>query len=184
MKTHASACATKGANAIADAAHKIIELEKLKDSEGLTCSCGVIRGGSVPNTVAGSCEFQVNVRFATQEQLEWIEQYVRTLAATEHVPGCRCEVSRFSFRTAMEAEERNFALLERVNELLAASGLPTLKPKKNLGGSDAADVTAYGIPCLDSLGVEGGKYHSPQEFARKRSLAEAAQRIAAIALGI
>ena len=57
-------CATLGANAIAEAAYKILEIEKIKDSLGVTCNVGVINGGSVANTVAGKCSFEVDVRFA------------------------------------------------------------------------------------------------------------------------
>ena len=52
------------------------------------------------------------------------------------------------------------------------------------GGSDAAYVTQYGIPCVDSLGTAGGCIHSPSEFAKLESLAESAKRIIAIALDI
>ena len=51
---HSSRCVTEGANAIVDASYKIIELEKLKDDDGITCNCGVVSGGTVVNTVAGN----------------------------------------------------------------------------------------------------------------------------------
>ena len=62
--------------------------------------------------------------------------------------------------------------------------MPTLKPVANRGGSDAAEITNTGIPCVDSIGVEGGKIHSPDEFAFINSLAESAKRMAAIAVCI
>lgn len=42
---HVALCAKAGANAIAEAAHKILQLEKLKDHNGLTGNCGMIQGG-------------------------------------------------------------------------------------------------------------------------------------------
>lgn len=42
------------------------------------------------------------------------------------------------------------------------------------------DVTAYGIPRLDSLGVVGNGTHSIKEYAEQDSLAESAKRMAAI----
>ena len=181
VEAHSSNCAEKGANAIADAAHKIIELEKIKDSEGLTCNCGVISGGTVPNTVPGSCEFKANVRFATMEQYEWICDHVQKIAATEHVPGCSCKVSHNGYRVMMEDCERNRSLLDTMNRIFEQTGLPRLEASKRKGGSDAADVTVYGIPCVDSLGVEGGKIHSPDEYAELASLKSSAKRIAAVA---
>lgn len=183
-EAHASNCADAGTNAIAEAAHKIIELEKLKDAEGVTCNCGVIRGGSVPNTVPAWCEFKANVRFATREQLEWVRQYAQKIADTVYVSGCSCTVTASRGRIAMEYSERNAALLDIMNRIFEENGLPRLKMSKRKGGSDAAEVTECGIPCVDSLGVEGGKIHSRDEYAILESLRESAKRIAAVACGI
>jgi acetylornithine deacetylase/succinyl-diaminopimelate desuccinylase-like protein len=57
-----------------------------------------------------------------------------------------------------------------VNEIFANSGLPELKPCLGNGGSDAADMTAYGIPTLDNLGTEGGEGHSIREYTTKKSI--------------
>lgn len=179
-EAHASQCARAGANAIAEAAHKILEMEKLKDNEGLTCSVGVIRGGSVPNTVAGYCEFYANVRYATQAQYEEVVAYAKRVAETVHVDGCTCEVTESGSRLCMERTERNLALAEKINGIFAANGLPTLAPAFNLGGSDAAEITAAGIPCVDSLGTSGGGVHSADEWTSLASLTEAAKRLAAI----
>lgn len=181
IEAHSSRCATDGANAIAEAAHKIIELEKLKDAAGLTCNCGVISGGSVPNTVAGYCEFKANIRFATTEQLEWVCDYVKKVADTTYIKGCVCELEQSGFRVAMQYEERNQKLLDRMNEIFEEVGMSTLEAIFGSGGSDAADATAYGIPCIDCMGVFGGRIHSPDEFADIDSLRESAKRLAAVA---
>ena len=64
---HSSLC-FEGANAIAEAANKLLRLEALKEPEGLTCNCGVIRGGTVANSVAEECEFIADIRFASPEE--------------------------------------------------------------------------------------------------------------------
>lgn len=179
-EAHAARCDKFGANAIVEAAHKIIELEKLKDGEGITCNCGVISGGSVPNTVAGYCEFKVNFRFATKEQMDWIYDFVHKVAEKTTVPGCTCEVEQFSMRAAMEHSEKNVALLEKMNEVYRSCGLNELKGIMSVGGSDAADVTACGIPCVDSIAQEGGMAHNVNEFGYLKTYAEAAKRIASV----
>ncbi len=184
VEAHGSMCATQGANAILDAAHKIIELERLKDKDGLTCNCGVISGGSVPNTVPGHCEFKANIRFANDGQLAWVREHVKAIASTVHVPGCKCTVNNPKGRVAMEYTEKNAALLARMNEIFAENGLSELEAAKRNGASDAADVTHAGAACIDSLGVLGGKIHSPDEFAYIDSLAESAKRLAAVAASI
>lgn len=177
---HSSRCVTEGANAIVDASHKIIELDKLKDNDGITCNCAIVNGGTVVNTIPGLCVFAVNFRFATKEQFEWIQEYVEKLAGTVHVPGTHCSVKETSHRVAMEKTEANLNLLARANEIFAENGLPTLVPRALRGGSDGSDVTAHGIPCMDSQGVVGGGTHSVNEFAYLYSLADSAKRAAAI----
>ncbi len=180
IEAHSSQCANRGASAIHDAAYKIIELEKIKDDEGLTCNCGVISGGSVPNTIAGKCEFTANVRFATNEQYQWVDDYVNKLAATVHVKGCTCAVEKTSTRLAMEYCERNVQLLKKMNEIFEQNGIPTMIGAKRNGGSDAAEVTSAGIPCIDGLGCRGGEIHSLNEFAYINSLKAAAKRLVAL----
>ena len=180
-EAHSSRCAVEGANAIAEAAHKILALEKLKDAEGITFSCNVISGGTVPNTVAGYCEFLVNVRYANAEQLEWVRSFAREVAQTSYIEGTHTELEQSSFRIAMPFEARNEELLEKINAIYAENGLPVLIKSKRTGGSDAADVTSCGIPCIDSLGVEGGNIHSADEFAWLKTLGESAKRMVAAA---
>ncbi len=181
QEAHSSMCFKEGASAIAEAAHKILELEKIKDGEGLTCNCGVISGGTVPNTVPGYCEFKANVRFATFEQLEEMRAYVKELAARVYVKGCVTAVSGGENpRVPMVCSEKNLALLDKMNEIYTECGLPRLKPAKRCGGSDAADITARGIPCIDNLGTEGDKIHSSDEYCYLRSMAETAKRVASV----
>lgn len=177
QESHSSRCAVSGANAIAEAAHKIIEIEKIKDDQGITCCCSVIKGGTVVNTVPGNCEFKVNVRFATAEQEAWIREYMQKIADTVYVEGCKTQLNISSYRTSMQHTVKNEQLLNRINECLEKAELPQLTASKRTGGSDAADVSAFGIPCVDSMGVVGGYIHSPKERAYIDSLAESAKRL-------
>lgn len=180
IAAHASLCATHGANAILEAAHKILELEKLKDDEGLTCVCTVIGAGNATNTIPDTCVFKADVRFATREQMEYMKEYATRVAETVYVPGCQTTVVYPKRgRIMMEKTPRNLALLEKLNQVFAENGLPVLAPYTRNGGSDAADVTEAGIPCVDSMGIEGENLHAPLEFAYMESLRTAAKRIAA-----
>lgn len=181
IAAHSSRSASEGANAIAEAAHKIIEIEKIKDGEGVTCACTIISAGTTVNTVPDLCEFKVNIRFATAEQKQWVEAKMQEIADTVYISGCKTDLTVESYRTAMEFSQKNKALLDLMNEAFTESGLPTLKASKRTGGSDAADITAFGIPCVDSVGVRGGKIHTTDEFAIVDSLAESAKRLVAVA---
>lgn len=177
---HSSRCA-EGANAIAEAAYKIIELEKYKDPNGLTFSCGVIKGGTVANTVPEKCSFVVDIRFANEEQFNEAVGIVERVAKTVVVEGCVTELEQISVRPAMPFVERNIALAKAMNVVYEQCGLPQLSGRSCLSGSDAAYTTCAGIPTVDNIGVEGGRIHSPEEFAYLASLAAAAKRLAAVA---
>ena len=69
-----------------------------------------------------------------------------------------------------------------MNEIYEICGLPVLAPRHGPGGSDAAYTTQAGIPTVDSLGVDGGKIQSPQEFAYIPSLVDCVKRLAAMAM--
>ena len=176
---HSSRC-YDAANAITEAAHKIIELEKMKDKDGLTCNCGVISGGSVANTVAETCRFTADIRFANAEQLEWAKNKIREVSESSTVDGCTCDVRQVSMRPAMERLEANEHLAARISEINGTVGLPTLVSRVGEGGSDAAYTTQAGIPSVDAIGVEGGRIHSPEEYAVKSSLALSAKQQAAV----
>ncbi|MBO7214840.1 MAG: hypothetical protein J6V66_05025, partial [Clostridia bacterium] len=100
------------------------------------------------------------------------------------VSGCKSTYKEVSFRTAMEKTERNEVLLEKVNEIFKRNDLPTLIARCAAGGSDAADMSSYGIPTLDSLGVRGQNMHSPSEFTYISSLTESAKILGLIAMEI
>lgn len=177
---HSARC-NNGANAITEAAHKIIELEKMKDADGLTCNCGMIEGGTAANTVAAECSFSVDIRFASEEQLDYAVKKVHQVAETSLIDGCTCTVEPISQRPAMELTDTNLALLDKINGIYEQNGLPTLTALKSKGGSDAAYVTQAGIPCIDNVGVYGEFLHSINEYSFLDSLAQSAKRMAVVA---
>lgn len=177
---HTSKCHEKGANAIAEAAHKILELEQFKDGDGITCCCSVIEGGSVVNSIPETCTFQCNFRFASEQQKEEIDRAVQQIAAHTYIEGCTCTATQFSYRPAMKRVQANLELLDRINEIYAQYGFEPLEGSFPAGGSDAAYTTLAGIPTVDNLGAQGGGAHSIKEFGWLRTMKETAERLAAI----
>lgn len=180
---HASGC-FNGASAIHEAAYKIVELEKWKDPEGITCNCGLIQGGTAENTVPGKCVFTADFRFSNGEEMRAVDAFVEAVTAKVFVEGTECKVTLKSRRCAMPRTERNLELLDKINHVFEEAGLPVLEESFRRSGSDAADVTEYGVPCLDGFGVEGFGIHRREEFAYLDSLKESAKRMAVIACGI
>ena len=176
---HSARCCD-ASNAIAEAASKILQLEEMKDPGGLTCNCGMISGGTAANTVAEKCEFYVDIRFLNEEQQKTAEETVMRIARQSRIAGCTCDVELISLRPAMPDNKRNRWLLQKMNESYRKNGLPELKARLCLSGSDAAYATEAGIPCVDCIGTEGGNIHSVDEFILLDSLAASAKRIASV----
>ncbi len=183
VAAHSAKC-FDGANAITEASHKIIKLEKFKDADGITVNCGLINGGTVANTVPDTCTFVADIRFKTREQLTEIKNFVQQINDEITVKGTSSTVKEVSFRTSMEKTSKNEDLLNAVNQIFAKNDMPTLTARCGAGGSDAADMSTYGIPTLDSIGVKGKNMHSLNEFTYISSIFECAKRLAIIALEI
>ena len=176
-----SAICDSGANAIAQAAHMILELEKFKERKnGITCNCGMISGGTTPNTVPKSCTFVVDIRYLNEEQRKIAQEKIEEVCNTVYIPGCSATWELMSFRVAMPLCQRNINLLAKINEIFTQEGMETLEAGRSYGGADAADVTAAGIPCVDCLGVWGGGIHAQDEFSYLSSLAESAKFLSTI----
>jgi glutamate carboxypeptidase len=180
VSAHASRAASYGASAILEAAKKIEAIEKYKDEDGISFNVGLIKGGTVPNAVPAECTFTVDARFKSAEELEKIKLIMREIAEKSYNPMCKTELKIKGTRLAMELSERNLALLDTANRIFKENGFSELKAGKGTGGSDAADITAFGIPCLDSLSATGGAVHSHGEFGNIESLKEASKRLAVL----
>lgn len=176
---HASRCC-EGSNAVLEAAHKIIKLEKMKNPEGITCNCGVINGGTTINTVAEECNFYADIRFSTEEEMEKARKTVKVISDEITVKGCSCECVELSVRPAMELTDKNIELLRKMNDIYKEWNLPILEGRAELSGSDAAYITQINIPCVDNLGTDGSDIHSVREKIRLNSLEECAKRIASV----
>ena len=173
---HSSRCYL-GASAITEAAHIILELEKYKDEDGITCNCGVISGGTVANTVAEKCSIIADFRFADEDDLEEIKRIVDEVSKKQYVSQTSCEYSLVSFRNAMALCDRNIELFNKINDAYEKNGYGKAEMWIGAGGSDAADVTVFGIPCVDCLGIAGDNIHSKDEFAYLNDLKTAALRL-------
>lgn len=182
VEAHTAACATSGSNAILEAAYKIIELEKFKDKDGLTCCCAVINGGTKHNIVPGECKFTANVRFAKMSELDEFIKAAEAICQDIKVPGCTCKMVLPRLRPAMELCDRNMALFNRANEILRENGQDEMKYLISAGGSDAANVSHSGVPAIDSLGNLGAGIHTVNEYGIISSLAAQAKRLAIIAM--
>ncbi len=184
IAAHAALCHSEGKSAILEAAHKIIAIEKYKEKEGITMTCGLIQGGTAANTVPEECSFTVDVRYSTNDEMLQADRVIKEIASTSYTGNTTCELIKNGDRLAMEKHPRNYDLLDKVNAIFEENGMAVCIPAGATGGSDAAYTTDAGIPTLDSIGVFGKGIHTLQEVAYLSSLPLSATRLAFCAVGL
>lgn len=169
-----------GINAISEASFKIAELSHAKLKDTISFNCGIINGGTASNVVPDKCSFTAEARFASENEYDMVISYFKELANKTFIEGAKTELIILNERVPMEYREQNMELFRKVNRISEDYGFGTLTPILSSGGSDASDVSKAGIPVVDGLGIEGGKYHSTEEYAKIKSLSESAKFLAAV----
>jgi glutamate carboxypeptidase len=166
---HAAFAGLSKSSAIAEMAHKILELEALNALDrGISCNVGQIAGGIGPNTVPESAWARVDIRFVGKDD-EWeIMERIRTLAGNQRTPGTRTTFQVVS-RPAMPVNEANIKLFKAFEAVASQLGQRVMSEFRQ-GVSDANLIAAENIPVIDGLGPVGANDHSHDEYMIKESL--------------
>ncbi len=181
MATHAGKDPQKGASAILELANKIVDLHGLTDYEsGITYNVGVIKGGTVPNAVAGEASAKIDIRVTTFEQSKKALDDLKKVAEKTYVPGTSTIVSndKVSFMP-MEKTEAGMELFNIVREQGIKLGIqPEIKPIIVGGGSDSCWTVMAGAPTVCAMGARGELNHGEHEYIQLYSLDERAKLLA------
>lgn len=173
--SHAGNAPEKGASAIREAAHKVLDIEALTNLSGTTFNCGTIQGGSGPNVVPDRCEMKVGVRFKTKEARDTALAQLQEIRDRVYVPGVSTALKMAAGFQAMELTEKTdplFQIWRRASEELGHGSPNTAFTG---GCSDAAYVAMEGVPVLCGVGVRGANHHALTEYAVLSSLRERAR---------
>ena len=179
--THAGKDPQKGASAILELAHKIVDIHALTDYEsGITYNVGVIKGGTVSNAVAGEASAKIDVRITTFEQSKKALDDLRNVAEKTYVTGTTSTVSNDKVRfMPMEKTEAGMKLFEIVKEQGIKLGIePEIKPIFVGGGSDSSWTVMAGAPTVCAMGARGELNHGEHEYIQVYSLDERAKLLA------
>lgn len=173
---HAGRDAHLGRNAIHALARFIGAISSLDGTEpGLTVNVGKIEGGTAANVVPDLAIARLNVRAATQEQIELVEQRLESLAwEANQSDGIALQIHGGFLSMPKPLEGGGLALLEHVASCGKDLGLE-ITWRSSGGVCDGNKLAAAGLPNVDSLGVRGGGLHSPSEYLLIDSLTERAQ---------
>ncbi len=152
-------------NAVEEAAHKIIALHSKSCKGGITYSCNIIEGGSVPNIIPEHCSVTVDVRVPRHGDMEEAEQTVAEIAEKSFLGGTTAAVTRISKRPPMEKNPETMALFNKLLAVCHKYGLGSLTPVESGGGSDSCYTQAAGIPSICGMGACGEFCHTGKEYA-------------------
>ena len=176
---HAGLDPGAGASAILELSHVIQELFALNDLDrGVTVNVGTIDGGLRPNVVAPSSEAVVDVRVATQEDADRIEQAIRGLEPV--TPGTSIAVDGLFGRPAMEQTPANRELWRLACRLGEELGME-LEEAAAGGGSDG-NFTSQHTATLDGMGAVGDGAHARHEHLKLHATLERAGLLALLLL--
>ena len=177
--SHAGASYAKGISAIKEAAQKILEIEKPSDQEQITYNCGLISGGTSPNTVPENAEFTLYNRYWRMDQRQEIKDHVEGIVAKSFIPGTHSTFEIIGERLPMEATPDNYALAEHINRTCQKYSFGERVPFLKSSGSDASYTTMAGTPSVCSMGPGGGRAHSKEEYLEADTIISSAKVLAA-----
>lgn len=157
-------------NAIEEAAHKILALHGRSRRGGITYSCNIIEGGSVPNIIPDCCSVTVDVRVPRHADMEEAERTVAEIAEKSFLDGTTATVTPISKRPPMEKNPETMALFDKLLAVCQKYGLGSLTPVESGGGSDSCYTQAAGIPSICGMGACGEFCHTNKEYALIESI--------------
>jgi len=165
-----------GRNAIVAAATITGELHRLNGRwPEMTLNVARIDGGGPSNMVPALAVIRLNIRYTAIEQepeiLKAIDEILAQTAERQGVTAIRH--GQFTTPPKLKTPELD-ALFHQFQS--CGEELGTALNWESSGGScDGNRLAAFGVPNLDTLGVRGGKIHSPDEFVLLDSLVERAK---------
>lgn len=166
VAAHSGNAHKEGKNAIWALCRFVDEVQNLTDySRGITVNVGKFTGGQGKNTVPDEARAEIDLRFETRVDGEWLEAKVREAAtkAADYVQGTRIELSGGVARLPLERTNESVALMNRYLEAASSVGLGQGEAPLIGGGSDASTSFAMGIASIDGLGPRGIGFHTKDE---------------------
>lgn len=147
---------------------------------GITINPGFVKGGGAVNIVPDTCTMRFNIRIESREQQLWCEQKIATiLAQINTLDGISIELHGGFGRAPKILSSANQTLCKLVQSCGQTLGL-NLEFLPTGGCCDGNNLAAAGLPNIDTLGVQGGKIHSSDEYMYLSSLTTRSQLSALI----
>lgn len=177
VSAHSGKDPDKGASAIKELAHKILDAYALDDKErGINFNAGLIRGGVVANGIAGHAEVEADFRFDKAADKDYIVEGLKKVCEKVYVPNTKTTLTIEESRTFLPMEklpgaDEIFALMQEQAGKIGRE----INPITVGSGSDSCWTTFAGVPTICAMGGRGGLNHSELEYLFIDSLTDRAQ---------
>ncbi|WP_040879640.1 hydrolase [Marinobacterium rhizophilum] len=170
-----------GRNAVRALCDFVSALDDLNGQrEGVTINPGFIHGGGAVNVVPDHAMFRFNIRLEKAADEAWcLEQLDRLSAGINSRDGISLQLHGAFGRKPKQLTTANLALFQLARDCGEQLGM-ALEWKPTGGCCDGNNLAAAGVPNIDTLGVQGGKIHSSDEFMYVSSFTERAKLSAMI----
>ncbi len=172
-----------GRNAIRALCDFISALDDLNGQRsGVTINPGFIQGGGAVNIVPDTAIARFNIRLQHPDDEIWCLEQIRTLIdSIGQRDGISLELHGQFGRKPKLLSPANLRLFELVRDCGQALDMD-LQWLPTGGCCDGNNLAAAGLPNIDTLGVQGGKIHSADEYLLVSSLSQRAKLSALLLL--
>jgi glutamate carboxypeptidase len=161
-EAHAGLDPERGASAVEELAHQILDLAELRNHDaGTSLNTGVVTGGTRPNVTAGQAVAEIDIRVSTQAEAHRITAALDNLRP--HNPRTTVTVSG-GWNRPVFTRTPEVAALAGVAQRCAALLSDRLDEASVGGASDGNLAAAAGSPVLDGLGAIGDGAHAAAEY--------------------
>ena len=180
QRAHTQIEPEKGANAILELSHKVIEAHQIMAADGQALACVVtIQGGPQSGTVPDTAIAEFDIRLASLDDIARVETCFAEIAAGAHVPGTTAAVSAILYHPPMERLPGSPRLVALAQDIGLELGRE-IKDTYCAGVSDACFGSVEGVPTLCGLAPFGGDYHTRGEWLDLGNVAERVTLVAGL----
>jgi len=171
-----------GINALVIASEFVSRLYKFNSAdESLIINLGKLNSGGPLNVVPELAILGINARIDNAQKAEEFLGYLQELKTSleTEFQGAGIEIHGKFNRKPKIPDKKTDNLLALIQACAEDLG-QTIKTKDTGGCCDGNNLFELGLANIDSLGVRGGKIHSPEEFVHLESLSQRASLIALV----
>jgi len=180
---HAGRNPHDGRNAIVAASTLAVRLKELQRDD-ISVNPAKIDGGAANNVVPDHAVLRFNIRPKEPAAAERFEAEMHALIGeVKQAQEVDITIHGGISRPPKPVDRKAQALFDLVRECGAELG-QEIDWKSTGGVCDGNNIAATGVPVVDTMGVRGGKIHSPDEFMIAPSLAERAALAAMVLHGL